>query len=64
MLTNKIFFIKLYSFYNDKETSYFNLYKSRTLARLVARGRRFGGFFVGGNQSTRRKPNVVELVTT
>jgi len=29
--------IKLYLLYNDKETLYFNLYKSRPLARMVAR---------------------------
>jgi len=28
--------IKLYSFYNHKETSYFNLYKCCSLARIVA----------------------------
>jgi len=28
--------LKLYLFYNDKETSYFNLYKSRWLAGMVA----------------------------
>jgi len=48
---------QLYLSYNDKEKSNLNLYKSRSLSRMVARGRRLCG----------RKPekaHMVEQVTT
>jgi len=50
---------KLYLFYNDKETSCFNLYKSHSFSRLVARGCRL----CGRKPEYPENPHVVEQVT-
>jgi len=52
--------IKLDLFYNDQETSYFNLYKSRSLARMVALGHRL----CGRKPEYLEKTHVVEQVMT